>query len=493
MPHIVIIGSGFGGLALGIRLLVDGFKVTIVEKNEKPGGHAYPFEKSGYKFDMGPSLITAPEIIQNLIQQTGHDLFKDLNMIKLDPYYRIYFHDGSYFDYSGRQEEMKIQLAAFQPSDAKNYNRFMDASKKIYDVVIQDRMGAKPFMDIKSMIRFAPQALMLKALFSTYNFAKLFFRDSRTRFVFSFHPLFIGGNPFKTPAIYEMIPFLEKNGGVWYTEGGMYSLISLFSRIFNELGGVTFTRSEVTEIVIENKIAVGVNTNNHFIPAEAVVSNADLIHTYRHLIKSEFRKKWTDKRLHHLKYSMSAFILYLGLNRQYQQLLHHTLILSKRYKHLIHDIFNRHILPDDFSMYLHVPTRTDPTMAPENCESMYILIPVTNLSGNIDWNTCAEPYAEKVICFLEKEFGLSNLRKHIEIMKIFTPNDFKEKQNATLGSAWGVEPRLSQTAYFRPHNKSEDIKNLYLVGASTHPGAGIPGCLLTAETTESIINNDFNR
>jgi len=487
MKKIAIIGSGFGGLALGIRLQSKGFQVTIFEKNERIGGHAYPLERNGYKFDMGPSLITATEIFQRLFQLSGHHLFDDVNMIKLNPFYRIYFHDQSYLDYTDNSEQMIKQIAFFNQKDAKNYTKFIKASKKIHDVVIEEGEGTKPFLTPWSMLKFAPRAMGLNAIISTYRFACRYFRDPRNRFTFSFHPLFIGGNPFRAPAIYEMIPYLEKSGGVWYSKGGMYSLIQAMGNLFQAAGGNIQLEAEVSEIVIKNKKATGIRVASDICEADAVVSNADFIHTYRDLIAPRYRKKWTNRKLKRIHYSMSAFILYLGVRKKYPQLLHHTLILSRRYKALIQDIFDHHILPDDFSMYLHVPSRTDPTTAPENCESMYVLVPVTNLQADIDWEKTKEEYADKILTFLENDFGLEDLRHAIDVLEIFTPVDFQKKQNATYGSAWGVEPRLSQSGYFRPHNRSEDIQNLYLVGASTHPGAGLPGCLLTAETTESLI------
>jgi phytoene desaturase len=487
MKKVVIIGSGFGGLALAIRLQSKGFQVAIFEKNKKIGGHAYPLERKGYKFDMGPSLITAPEILQRLFQLVGHNLFDDLKMIRLNPFYRIYFHDRSYLDYTDDSEQMIKQIASFNEKDAQQYSKFMKASKKIHDVVIKEGEGTKAFLSPWSMFKFAPRVIGMNAFVSTYRFASRYFRDPRNRFTFSFHPLFIGGNPFRAPAIYEMIPFLEKSGGVWYSQGGMYSLIQAMGHLFREAGGRVEVDAEVSEILIKNNRASGVKVASEMYQADMIVSNADFIHTYRDLIAPQYRKKWTNRRLERIYYSMSAFILYLGVGKKYPQLPHHTLILSHRYKALIKDIFDLHILPDDFSMYLHVPSRTDPTMAPKNAESIYVLIPVTNLLGNIDWEKTKEKYADKVLSFLEGDFGLEDLRNAIEVREIFTPLDFQKKQNAAYGSAWGVEPRLSQTAYFRPHNRSEDIKNLYLVGASTHPGAGIPGCLLTAETTESLM------
>ena len=275
MKKIAIIGSGFGGLALGIRLQSKGFQVTIFEKNKKIGGHAYPLERNGYKFDMGPSLITAPEIIQRLFQLTGHNLFDEVNMIKLNPFYRICFHDQSYLDYTDDSEQMIKQISSFNKKDGQNNNKFIKASKKIHDVVIKDGEGTKPFLTPWSMLRFAPRAIAMNAIGSTYRFACKYFRDPRNQFTFSFHPLFIGGNPFRSPAIYEMIPYLEKHEGVWYSEGGMYSLIKAMGQLFGEVGGKIHLDSEVSEILIKNNKATGVRIVSNIFEADFIVSTFD--------------------------------------------------------------------------------------------------------------------------------------------------------------------------------------------------------------------------
>jgi phytoene desaturase len=367
----------------------------------------------------------------------------------------------------------------------------MHDCKQIYDAVITDGLGSEPFMSWKMMLNFIPKALKLKALLPAYMYVSRYFKHPNNRFMYSFHPLFIGANPFRAPSIYLMIPYLEKAGGVWFSKGGMYSLVKAFGTVFSELGGTLKTNHPVQEIIVENGRITGVMSNGSFHPADAVVSNADVAHTYKHLIKKEFRKKWTDKKIDKSDHSMSAFLIYLGTRKQYPELLHHTLILSERYKELINDIFKKKILPEDFSMYLHAPTRTDASMAPEGSESMYVLIPVSNLAGDIDWNKMREPFAQKILDYLEHEFGMKDLQKHIEVMETYAPTDFKAQRNSFLGSPWGLEPHLLQTAVFRPHNRSEDVQGLYFTGAGTHPGAGLPGVLLTAEATEKVMIEDL--
>lgn len=490
---IAIIGSGFGGLSAAVRLQAQGFDVTVFEKNERVGGHAYQIKKNGYTFDMGPSLITAPDVIQKVFSAAGRRMEDYLEMHYLDPFYRIYFHDKTFIDYTGDSERMKAEFAKFNVQDAQNYDKFMEAAKKLYDAVITDGLGTTPFMDLKTYFGFVPRALKLNALYPAYSFVKQYFKDFRTRFTFSFHPLFIGASPFRAPAIYLMIPYLEKNGGVWFSKGGMYSFVQALEKVFLELGGTIHTNSPVDEIVIgsSTKRATGVKSAGKLYPVDAVVSNADFAHTMTKLIKPEHRTKWTNRKVEKLDYSMSAFLMYIGTKKKYPELLHHTLILSERYKELVKDIFDKKILPDDFSMYLHVPTRTDAEMAPEGCESMYVLIPVANLASGLNWQDIKQKYADKVLQFLEEDFGMEGLRENIEVLELFTPEDFKNDRNSHLGSAWGVEPSLIQTAYFRPHNRSEDVPNMYLVGTSTHPGAGVPGVLMTAETTHKLLCQDF--
>ncbi len=491
MKQLALIGSGFGGLAAAIRLQARGFQVTIFEKRTMVGGRASQIKKEGYTFDTGPSLITAPFLIKEVFLSAGRRLEDYLDLIPLDPFYRIYFHDGSHLDYSGDSEKMKAEMARFDPDDAKQYDRFFAGIQPIYDSVITEGLGAKPFLRWQTMARFAPKAIALGGFRPVYSYVKRYFKDERHRFAFSFHPLFVGGSPFRTPSIYAMIPSLERNAGVWFARGGTYSLVKAFERLFLELGGTIRTDAEVQEIIVRDGQATGIVVNGEAIPVDGVVSNGDVPWVYKHLIKPAHRRRWNDKAIDKLKISMSCFLMYIGTRRQYPNLLHHTLILSRRYRELVKDIFDRHILPDDFSMYLHVPTRTDASMAPAGCESMYVLVPVPHLGGGIDWKTKTPMYARKILDFLEHDFGMEGLQENIDVLEFFTPEDFGTRLNAHLGSAFSIEPRLTQSAYFRPHNRSEDIKRLYFVGAGTHPGAGIPGVLLSAAATESCVLEDL--
>jgi len=487
----VVIGSGFGGLSIAIRLLAQGIDVEIIEKNEKIGGHAYQLKGNGYTFDMGPSLITAPQIIESVFKAAGKKSSDYLDMVPLDPFYRIYFHDKTYLDYSGNAKDMSAQLAKFHPADGEAYERFMEYSEKVYDAVIVQGLGATPFHKLATMAKFIPKAMKLSALRSAYSTAAKFFKDERSRFTFSFHPLFIGGNPFKVPSIYLMISYLEKAEGVWYAKGGMYSLVQALQKVILEMGGKIRTSTPVTKIIVKNGKAVGVECGVETIKADFVVSNADLTHTYKNLVDNNDRSKWSDSKFDSVKYSMSSFLLYIGTKKKYPKLFHHNIVLSHRYKELVTDIFDRQVLPSDFSMYIHAPSRTDDTMAPEGCDSICILSPVTNLQGNVNWAEKKQQYADLIIDYMENEFGLEDFRENIDYLSIFTPEDFKKDRNSAFGTPWGFEPVLTQSAYFRPHNRSEDIGNLYFTGAGTHPGGGLPGVMLSAEATMKLIEEDL--
>lgn len=486
----IVIGSGFGGLAIAGRLQAAGLDVTLLEKREKIGGRAYQLVDRGYTFDMGPSLITAPHIIDSIFRAGGRRMEDYVDLMPLDPYYRIYFHDGTHIDYVGDTERMKDQMRQFSEADADRFDGFLRDVRPIYDAVISERLGSKPFDTVGTMMRFLPRMAKMKAFLPVTTFVNRWFEDFRHRFIYSFHPLFVGGNPFATPAIYLMIPFLEREGGVWFTKGGMYSVVEGLGRYFQEMGGTIRTGAEVREIVVENGRAVGVRTAEGELRADLVVSNADPGHTYGSLLADAPRKRWNDRKLARTDWSMSCFLLYIGTKRQYPKLEHHTLILTERYKGLLKDIFDKKTLPADFSMYLHAPTRSDPSMAPEGGESMYVLVPVANQRSGLDWSALEDSFADTIIDFLE-EWGLDDLREEMEVLHVFTPEDFETELNATWGNAFAIEPKFTQTAWFRPQNRSEDVDALYLVGAGTHPGAGVPGVLLSAETTYGCIAEDL--
>ena len=490
MTHVVVIGSGFAGLATALRLQARGYEVTILEKRDKPGGRAYQIVDQGYTFDCGPSIITAPDLVDDVFAATGASTGEYVNLVPLDPYYRIYFDDGRHYDYSGDPAVVERELTKFDPGALDGYRRFMAKSGDVYRRAFAD-LAHKPFLTAGNFARVVPELGKLRADRSVYRFVGDYFSDPSLRMAFSFHPLFIGGNPFRASAIYSIVPFLERQGGVHFAMGGMYALIEGFARRFRDLGGQLHCGVEVVGIDVQGGRATGVRAaDGRRWPADAVVSNADVVMTYAKMIHPRHRRRWTDRKITRLRQSMSCFLLYLGLDRQYDKLLHHTILMAGRYQGLIEDIFDRKVLADDFSLYLHAPSKTDPSLAPPGGESLYVLAPVPNLAGTIDWAKKAGPFRDRILHSLEVDFGLTGLRESIRVEHRFTPLDFKGELNAFLGSAFSIEPTLLQSAYFRPHNRSEDVEGLYVVGAGTHPGAGLPGTLLSAEIADRLIAAD---
>jgi phytoene desaturase len=422
-------------------------------------------------------------------------LHDDVELVALNPYYRIYFADGSHFDYGGTPEQVEAQLRAFDPESVAGYRRFMLATRQIYRRAFED-LAAQPFHRLSAFLKLTPELVRLHAARSVYDFVARYFRDPRLRMVFSFHPLFIGGNPLRASAIYSIVPYLEQQGGVWFARGGMYALVQAMQALFERLGGHTRLEAGVEEVLVDERTrhATGVRLRDgDVLHAEAVVLNADVASAYLQLVPARYRRRMTDRRVRGYRYSMSCFILYLGLDRQFPKLLHHTIVMSRRYRELISDIFDGYGLPADLSLYLHAPTRSDPTMAPPGGESLYVLAPVPHLGRGVDWIEQAQPFRDRIIRFLEDEFGLVGLEQSIRVERQFTPLDFRDELSSYLGAAFSIEPTLLQSAWFRPHNASEDIAGLYLVGAGTHPGAGVPGVLLSAAITTRLVQEHLGR
>ncbi|RUT08947.1 phytoene desaturase [Dulcicalothrix desertica PCC 7102] len=486
--NIVVIGAGFGGIATAIRLQASGHQVTLIDKRDKLGGRAYVYELSGFKFDGGPTIITAPWLIEELFDVSGKPMQDYVKLVQLNPFYNIRFEDGSVFHYNNDADYLIEQIRAFNPNDVAGYERFYQASQAVFNKGLP--LMTKPFGNITDMVKVAPDMVELQSFKSVAGFVNQYIQDERLRQVFSFHPLLIGGNPFQSTSIYAMIHKLEQAFGIWFAMGGTGALVEGLRRLFIDIGGKVLLNTEVTEIVIDAKTkrATGVNTNNHgYIGADAVVSNADVAFTYLNLIPAKYRRKWSDKRIKSLRYSMSLFVLYFGTNRQYEHMAHHEILMGKRYRDWIEDIFTRKYLPDDFSLYLHRPTATDPSLAPSGCDCFYVLAPVPHLGGNVDWKTMAKPFRDRIVKYLEEKY-LPDLSQHIVTEHYIDPLHFRFDLNSYLGSAFSIEPTLFQSAYFRPHNQSEDISNLYFVGAGTHPGAGIPGVLSSSKIVAQMIS-----
>lgn len=486
--NIVVIGAGFGGIATAIRLQAHGHQVTLVDKRDKLGGRAYVYEQDGFKFDAGPTIITAPWLIEELFDVSGKPMEDYVKLVQLNPFYNIRFEDGSVFHYNNDSDYLIEQIRAFNPNDVAGYERFYQASQAVFNKGLP--LMTKPFGKITDMVKVAPDMVELQSFKSVAGFVNQYIQDERLRQVFSFHPLLIGGNPFQSTSIYAMIHKLEQAFGIWFAMGGTGALVEGLGRLFVDIGGKVLLNTEVTEIVIDAKTkrATGVNTSNYgYIGAEAVVSNADVAFTYLNLIPAKYRSKWSDKRIKSLRYSMSLFVLYFGTNRQYEHMAHHEILMGKRYRDWIEDIFTRKYLPDDFSLYLHRPTATDTSLAPSGCDCFYVLAPVPHLGGDVDWKTMAKPFRDRIVKYLEEKY-LPDLSQHIVTEHYIDPLHFRDDLNSYLGSAFSIEPTLFQSAYFRPHNQSEDISNLYFVGAGTHPGAGIPGVLSSSKIVAEFCN-----
>ena len=484
-PHAVIVGSGFGGLAAAVRLGARGYRVTVLERLGTLGGRARVHRRDGFTFDAGPTIVTAPFLFEELWKLCGRDINQDIAWRKMDPFYRIRFDDGATFSYNGEREAVRAEIERFSPGEADGFDRFMKRSEEIFRIGFQ-QLGDAPFNSLLDMARVAGDLLRLEGYRSVYGLVSKYFRDERLRTVFSFHPLLIGGDPFHASSIYCLITYLEKHWGVWWAMGGTNRLVQGLVGLIVRQGGEIRCDAEVEEILVENGVAKGVRlASGATLRAEIVVSNADSAFTYRRLLKPETRKRWSDAKLERSRYSMGLFVWYFGTNRRYEDVGHHTILMGPRYRGLVADIFRNKRLAEDFSLYLHRPTATDPAMAPPGCDAFYVLSPVPNLEGGQDWRVEAEPYRRRIEAKLESTL-LPGLSQAVVSSKIATPLDFRDDFLSLRGAGFGLEPLLTQSAWFRPHNRSEDVKNLFLVGAGTHPGAGLPGVLSSARILDKV-------
>jgi len=485
-PHAVVIGSGFGGLAAAVRLGAKGYRVTVLEKLDAPGGRAYVYKQDGFTFDAGPTIVTAPYLFEELWKLCGKRLSDDVTLVPMTPFYRIRFHDGSFFDYSDDKADVLRQIAQFCPEDVGGYDRFMKASEAIFKVGFE-QLGDMPFNSFTDMVKIAPDMIKLESYRSVYNLVSKYFRDPRLRMVFSFHPLLVGGNPFSATSVYCLITFLEKHWGVHFAMGGTGRLVAGLVKLIEGQGNKVLCGQDVREIVVENGVARGARlASGEIIRADIVVSNADSASTYRYLLPESVRSRWTDRKIERARYSMSLFLWYFGTKRRYDDVKHHTILMGPRYKELITDIFKRKVCADDFSLYLHRPTATDPSLAPEGCDTFYVLSPVPHMQSGIDWQAKAESYRKLIAQSLGATI-LPDLENQVVSSRMLTPQDFQDRLSSFRGAAFGLEPVLTQSAWFRPHNLSEDVDRLYLVGAGTHPGAGLPGVLSSARVLDALV------
>lgn len=483
----IVIGAGFGGLALAIRLQASGIQTTLLEKRDKAGGRAYVYHDQGFTFDAGPTVITDPTAIEELFTLAGKSMRDYVQLLPVSPFYRLCWEDGTRFDYGNDQHSLDRQIADFNPADVAGYHRFLEYSRSVFREGYL-KLGAVPFLTFRDMIRAGPQLGRLQAWRSVYSMVSSFIADEKLRQAFSFHSLLVGGNPFATSSIYTLIHALEREWGVWFPKGGTGALVQSLVDLFKDIGGSIELDADVSGIEVKEGRAVGVHLKDgRRYDADSIASNADVVHTYADLLASHPRGAQESARLRTKKFSNSLFVIHFGLKRQQPQLQHHTVCFGARYKGLIQDIFKGKMLPDDFSLYLHAPCITDPDLAPPGCSSHYVLSPVPHL-GNapINWEVEGPRYKERILAYLEKYY-IPGLSGDLVTSRIFTPDDFQSELNAHLGSAFSLEPLLRQSAWFRPHNRDAVLPNVYLVGAGTHPGAGVPGVIGSAKATAGLM------
>ncbi len=487
MKTAAVIGSGFGGLALAIRLQAAGIATTIVEARDKPGGRAYYWEKDGFTFDAGPTVITAPEALQELWALSGHDMADDVELVAVNPFYRLNWADGTNFDYTNDDTVLAREIGKLDPADIEGYARFLDYSRGVYEEGYV-KLGSKAFLDFGSMVKAAPALAKYQAWRSVYSIVAGFVKNEKLRQALSFHTLLVGGNPMKTSSIYALIHKLERDGGVWFAKGGTNRLVAGMVRQFERLGGTIRLNDPIVSIETLGDRATGLTTKSGWhLDVDAIASNADLMHSYKDLLSGSRSAKRTGAKLERKKFSPSLFVVHFGVKGTWPGIPHHMILFGPRYQGLLADIYDHGVLSEDFSLYLHHPTVTDPSMAPEGHSTFYALAPVPH-QGKFpaDWNAIKETYERRILDEVGRRL-IPDIHERIVTKFSYTPADFTRDLSAHLGSAFSLEPVLTQSAYFRAHNRDDHIPNLYFVGAGTHPGAGIPGVVGSAKATAELM------
>ncbi|MCE7794994.1 phytoene desaturase [Sphingobium sufflavum] len=487
MKTAVVIGAGFGGLALAIRLQSAGVATTVLEARDRPGGRAYVWHRDGHVFDAGPTVITDPECLAQLWRLSGHDMAQDVTLLPVSPFYRLNWPDGTNFDYGNDDAALMTEIAKLDPADVAGYAKFLDYAAGVYREGYQ-KLGHVAFLDFASMIKAAPSLAQHQAWRSVYSMVSSFVKNEKLRQALSFHTLLVGGNPMTTSAIYALIHKLEKDGGVWFAKGGTNALVNGMVRHFERLGGTLRLGDPVAEIETLGDRATAVSTVSGFrIETDAVVSNADLVHTYGTLIRGHPRGPSQAAKLAHKRWSPSLFVVHFGVKGSWQGIPHHMILFGPRYQGLLKDIYDHGVLPEDFSLYLHHPTVTDPSLAPDGHSTFYALAPVPHLGKlPVNWDEVGPRFADSILAEVERRL-IPDLRGRITVQFHYTPRDFQQDLGAFNGSAFSLEPLLTQSAWFRAHNRDDNIANLYFVGAGTHPGAGIPGVVGSARATAELM------
>lgn len=487
MSKAIVIGAGFGGLALAIRLQSAGVETSIVEARDKPGGRAYVWQKDGFTFDAGPTVITDPDCLDQLWRLSDHDMRDDVTLLPVSPFYRLHWPDGTSFDYVGEDAQLRAEIAKLEPMDVAGYQRFLDYSAGVY-AEGYEKLGHVAFLDFKSMLSAAPSLLQYQAWRSVYDVVSGYIRNEKLREAFSFHTLLVGGNPMTTSAIYALIHKLEKDGGVWFAQGGTNALIRGMVTHFERLGGTLYLDDPVTSIETVGDRATGVITRSGLrLEADAVASNADLMHSYRDLLADHKQGRRRADALARKRWSPSLYLVHFGIEGTWPGIPHHMILFGPRYEGLLTDLYEHGVLSEDFSLYLHHPTVTDPSLAPPGHSTFYALAPVPHMGKlPIDWAQVGPIMEERILAEIERRF-IPDIKSRIKVKFSYAPTDFAQDLNAHLGSAFSLEPLLTQSAYFRQHNRDDIISNLYFVGAGTHPGAGIPGVVGSARATATLM------
>ncbi|PTQ13411.1 phytoene dehydrogenase [Sphingomonas oleivorans] len=491
MKRAAVIGAGFGGLALAIRLQSAGIATTLIEARDRAGGRAYMWQRDGFTFDAGPTVITDPDCLRELWALSGRMMAQDVTLMPVTPFYRLNWPDGTNFDYSDNDAQLRAEIAKLDPQDIAGYARFLEYAAGVY-AEGYEKLGHVAFLDFASMLRATPALARYQAWRSVYSIVSSYVRNEKLRQALSFHTLLVGGNPMTTSAIYALIHKLEKQGGVWFAKGGTNALVDAMARHFERLGGTIRLGDKVVEIETLGNRATGIRTASGWREDfDAVASNADVMHSYRDLLGHNVRGQRAARALADKRFSPSLFLVHFGIRGRWPGIPHHMILFGPRYQGLLGDIYDRGVLSSDFSLYLHHPTASDPSMAPEGCSTFYALAPVPHLGKlPIDWETVGPIYAERILDEVERRL-IPDLRSRIVTRFHYMPTDFAQDLGAHFGSAFSLEPILTQSAWFRVHNRDDSIPNLYFVGAGTHPGAGIPGVVGSAKATAALMLNDL--
>jgi len=481
----VVIGGGFGGMASALRLRAQGHTVTLLDRCSRLGGRAQVFERDGFRFDAGPTVLTAPFLFDELFELFGKKRSDYVEFKELDTWYRFHFHDGEHFDYGGTPEDTLKEIARLSPPDVEGYRKLLAHSERIFDVGFT-KLADQPFHSVGTLLAQVPNMIRLGCYRTVWQLVSKYLKDDRLRRAFSIHPLLVGGNPFETTCIYSLIHFLERKWKIHFAMGGTGALVDAMEKLMLEEGISIHLNTTVTSIPISEGRAIAVNTENgDSFPTDLLVSNMDPLHLYRNILGKEPQAPLFKLKQRRMQQSMGLFVLFFGTDRHYSDVEHHTIWLGQRFKELIQEIFHGDHLPDDFSLYIHRPTATDPSFAPKGCDSFYVLAPVPNLNASINWETEGPKLRDRIVRALEATI-LPDLSRHIQSDFFMSPEDFAHDYLSVKGSGFSVAPIFSQSAWFRFHNKSETLKNLYLVGAGSHPGAGVPGVLCSAKVVDRL-------